>query len=281
MTRCRARGAKVTLAALCLLAGVCGYTQTNPPAQPAQPQMASPSAPNMFFDWSNLVFNGLTAVGTVVVAILAVFGQRIRAWFVRPRLALAVGKTSPFVDRAETIDASASNSKRVSYAVRLQVINDGKETARNCKILCDSVYQEREKGSGFYLLRRFVPKEFFWTGSAQSKDVVPKLPSYVDIASIAEPVESASASVTSGTEQPKHALHILIEAEGTTGRYFCVGVGKFIYPLILYADNLPRPTKRYVEILWTGKAASDFGDACFDVRLLNEDEGYDLVGGAS
>jgi hypothetical protein len=143
------------------------------------------------------------------------------------------------------------------------------------------VYKEREKGSGFYLLRRFVPKEFFWTGAGQSEDVVPKLPSYVDIASVAEPVESASAATAGGSEQTKHTLHVLVEAEGSTGRYYCVGAGKFVYPLILYADNLPRSTKRYLEILWTGRTETDFGEACFRVRLLTEDDGDGLVGGVS
>lgn len=256
-----------------------GFAQaTNiPPLQPYNAQALAKT----WFDWSSLAFDGMSAIGTFAVALLAVFGPRIRNWFIRPKLTLAVGKESPFVECTKVKDESASSATRVSYSVRLQIVNSGKEAARNCKLLCDCIYKQRDQGSSFYLLKRFVPKEFYWTGGNQREDVVPKLPSYINVASITEPIESASASGEGETSRLKFALHILVEAEGSTGRFYCAGTGRIVCPVITYSDNLPTSSKLYLEMLWTGKSDSEFDDAHFQVRLLSEDEGNKLVGGVS
>jgi hypothetical protein len=264
---------------LCGSLCIAQVTTNPPPILPALRTSPSTVTRDVFDKW-NLFFAGMAAVGTLAVAILAIFGQRVRSWFIRPKIKLAVAETSPFVERFEEEDTSVGGEKRTIYHVRIEVTNTGKEIARNCMILCNAVHRQRAGGAGFYELKQFVPKQFFWTSREQRLDVVPKIPSYVNIAEISEPSPSVKGTGGAAILTQKECLQILVEAEGVKGRFFRVENGKVILPAILYADNLPHPIKQFLEISWSGTCVKDFSPSKFQVRLLDEKQGNALLGGA-
>jgi len=73
--------------------------------------------------WS-LLFDGMTAIGTLLVALLAIFGQRIRSWIIRPSISLSVGDKPPYAERKEQADESTS-AAIVSYQLRLEISKKG------------------------------------------------------------------------------------------------------------------------------------------------------------
>jgi len=252
---------------------------TNPPATTAALGASSTIATHDAFDTWSLVFTGVAAFGNFAIAILAIFGQQVRSWLTRLKIKSAVGEASPFVERFEEEDTSAEHGKRTFYHIRIEVTNMGREIARNCMILCNTVYRQRAGGAGFYELKKFVPKQFFWTSREQRLDVAPKIPSYVNIAEISEPSPSVKGTGGVAAGLQSECLQILIEAEGVKGRFFRVENGKVILPVILYADNLPRPIKQFVEICWNGACVKDFSLDKFQVRMLDEKQGNALLGG--
>ncbi len=277
---------RVSAIAFLLCCAVCVAQQKTPPAKaPASPSPSSPASPSGSSQHDNfevwgLTFSGLEATGTLLVAVLAVFGQRIRSWIIRPKIILSVGEAAPFVEKFEEEDASVAGGRRTVYHIRLEVINAGKEAARNCMILCNNVHKARAGGAGFYELKKFVPKQFFWTTKDQRLDVVPKIPSYVSIAEISEPSPSVAGGGVVTPATASICLQILVEAEGIKGRFFRVENGKTIIPVMLYADNLPRASKHYVEICWSGKSINEFSPSNFQICLLNEKQGNAIIGGA-
>jgi len=218
----------------------------------------------------------MTAVGTILVSLLAIFGQRIRTWLTHPRITLAVGDSSPHTERIEETDESGGGV-RVLYQVRVEARNSGRETARNCILQCNKVFRERIGGAGFYELKKFVPKQFFWTSKDQTYNIVRELPAYINIAEISDPSQATPATQTGTTTVSNNCLQILVEAEGVKGRFYRVENGKILIPIIIYADNIPRPQKQYVEIYWNGVCIGDFSSANFQVRLLSENQGNSLV----
>ncbi len=74
-------------------------------------------------------------------------------------------------------------------------------------------------------------------------------------------------------------LQILVEAEGVKGRYFRVENGTIILPMILYADNLSQPMKRFVKITWNGTCIREFSRDKFQIQLLDEETGNSMLGG--
>jgi len=245
----------------------------------SQPSPTASSSHDAYDIWK-LIFSGMGAVGTLSVAVLAIFGQRIRNWIVRPRLALAVGETSPFIEKYEEEDASVAGAKRLVYQIRIEVRNTGREVARNCIVLCNNVNKERAGGAGYFPLRKFVPKQFVWTSKELRVDVAPQIPSYVNVAEISEATASVAGGGGVGPGTPSECLQILIEAEGVKGRFFRVENGKFLIPVVFYADNLPRALKSYLEICWRGAKVEDFSPANFQIRLLDRTQGDVILGGA-
>lgn len=237
------------------------------------------SAPLTVHEKWSLAFDGMTALGTLLVALLAVFGQRIRSWIIRPNLSVVVGDKPPYSEKKEEPEESTSGAK-VSYQLRLEILNDGREAARNCVVLCNKVLREMAGGKEFYTLKEFVPLQFYWTTKSQTTDVVPKLPSYLNIAEISIQEESVSGTTSGTTLLPNFTLQVQVEAEGIKGRFFRVDKGKIILPIIVHADNLPRSIKKYIEICWRGDSVEDFTPEKFQIRLLNETEGKRLTGGA-
>ena len=227
----------------------------------------------------HLLFAGLTAIGTIAIAILAIFGNRIRSWIIRPRIKLAVGEASPFIERIEKDDSSTEDGKNVSYKIRLEIQNIGREVARNSSVLCNTVHRQRDVGSGFYELKKFVPKQFFWTTRDQRLDVTPKIPSYLSIAEISEPTQSVSGNDQNLTVSQERCLQIRIEAEGVKGRFYRVKNGKILFPAIFYTDNLPKPIMHYIEICWNGTSVDSFSAENFQIQLLSEKAGKELLGG--
>jgi hypothetical protein len=128
-------------------------------------------------------------------------------------------------------------------------------------------------------LKNFVPSPFLWTIGAQKVDIVPKLPTFLRLAEIAEPAQPSMAIAKTSSVRTGDCLFVLLEVEGVTGRFFCAESGKFLIPVVVYADNLTRPIKRFVEIYWTGVACSDVRNSNFAIRLLSEREGMELTGG--
>jgi hypothetical protein len=232
-----------------------------------------------FFDIWTLFFAGVTAIGSLAVAALAIFGQNVRSWIVRPKISLKVGNRSQLAEKLEEEDTSASGGKRTLYHVRMEVLNSGRDIARNCTIFCDAVHRRNAGGVGFYELKNFVPKQFFWTSRDQRLDVIPHISSYVNIAEISESLPSSPGPPGAGAAAQHECLKIMIEADGIKGRYFCIENGTIALPIILYADNLPRPIKKYVEISWGGACVTDFSPDKFQIRLLGEEQGKALLGG--
>lgn len=265
---------RLSLIIVILFVTQCWGQSINPLVLPA-PESA---ALTLHEKWS-LVFDGMTALGTLLVALLAVFGQRIRSWIIRPRLSVAVGDKPPYAEKKEEPEESTSGAK-VSYQLRLEISNDGREAARNCVVLCNKVLREKAGGKEFYTLREFVPLQFYWTTKSQTTDVVPKLLSYLNIAEVSISEESVSGNASNITRSPDFTLQVQVEAEGIKGRFFRVDKGKIILPIIVHADNLPRSIKKYVEICWRGNSEADFTPEKFQIRVLNEAEGMRLVGGA-
>lgn len=230
----------------------------------------------------DLVFSGLTAIGTLCASILALFGPRIRSFFIRPILEFrADQKCSPLVEKLERIEDSSGENRKY-YEIRIEIANKGRDAARNCRARVNAIYKQKPGMTDYFPLKEFVPRYLYWakkdTRSEESLDVLPKLPEYVVVGRLTEhekPIVGAqSQSVISATD---FGLEVAVEPEGAKGKFCFIGRGKIILPFLVYADNLRSYEQQYVEIFWDGRSIDDYGVEHFSVKLIIRKDGDALV----
>ena len=224
----------------------------------------------------NTAFRGLSAFGTVSVAILAIFGQRIRSWFLRPRLDVRVGTASPFVEQLSEEDEDTSAARKTYQELRLRVLNVGKEAGRNCRIVCSSYFKQRPRTDDFFE-KEFVPRAFYWENKQQKTDLLPNLPEYLVVARIKEEELSTSSGEAGARRIQSYGLQVALEAEGVKGKFLFMDKGKVLLPLLIYADNVPKNQKYFLELFWDGMNPGDMGAEHFSIKLLSEADGLIAV----
>jgi len=227
------------------------------------------------YELSSIVIQAVIALGSIVIAVLAVYGDAIRRWLFRPNLEVRIGTQAPFLELL-TVEEEFGCSRTV-HEIRIQVLNSGRSIARNCKAVVDSIYKQREGTGDMYLSKEFIPRPCLWDGEQKTQDLLPKIPTYVFAARIAEKGEMVAEDSPTQTA-PSCSLFIMIEER--KGVFLEVGHGKHVFPIVLYADNIPKPVKRYLEIFWNGKTAEQTDKAHFNIQLHTETQFKKILGGA-
>jgi hypothetical protein len=103
----------------------------------------------------NAIINGFIAVGTIAVAILAIWGDSIRARFVGPKLSLVPHNNL----KGEVVPLT--NRPRAIY-YHLKVVNARKTvSATNCRVLLNKIWRRIPNGA-FQEVKFAVPLTFVW-----------------------------------------------------------------------------------------------------------------------
>ena len=105
----------------------------------------------------NAIINGLTAVGTIAVAILAIWGDSIRTWFTGPKLALI-----PHNFRGTVVPIT--NGPRAVFYHLIVVNRRSTVTATNCRVLLKKIWRRAPNGA-FQEVGLKVPLIFAWAPS--------------------------------------------------------------------------------------------------------------------
>lgn len=227
------------------------------------------------FTWSDFS-QLLTAFGTLALAILAIYGHKIRSWLMRPKLELSLKNEHPYLELIR--QTSSDESSRCFQEMRVKVINNGNETARNCKIIVDSIFLQRKNTTEFYKDKEFIPTELFWTSEKQTKDILPKIPSYAIVARIDEKQNVGAQTNVSSGNNTEYSLYVWAEAYASKGKFHSIDKGHIVFPIVMYADNISIPMKQFIEIFWEGSNPEKITNANFDIKLLSIGEARKILG---
>jgi hypothetical protein len=219
----------------------------------------------------NLVIQGVMAGATFILALVALFGSKIKQWWVRPAIYIKVGNETPFVEMLDTDDGTTQISSR-SREIRIRVSNKGRSPARHCQVFIKELYRDRSGAGGMYKFREFVPQALYWIIGTKSRDIFRELPEYLILARIASPSEQPTTKSTQTLPVSQHSLYIVIEAGREKGKFIEVGTGTIIVPIIIHAHNCVTIIERYIEIFWAGRTADDIGNQFFSIKELTESE---------
>jgi len=148
-------------------------------------------AATVWREWLNFLVS-------VAIAIIAVWQDRIRAWFNKPKVSLLIQTGSPFSDLTildapipvqnpdETVNIGALGSAKCYY-FRLLIANTGKATAERVEVFVQSVERLTE-GQQAEALKDFPPMNLTWSHSGGvPKDLSPGMSKFIDLGCILDP----------------------------------------------------------------------------------------------
>lgn len=219
----------------------------------------------------DLIFTGLQAVGTIIVALLAIYGDKIIRRLFKPKLLIDISSIAPFVETIKEREAYSSD-ENIYTRISIKVINNGDSTAQNCQGIVEKVFCKRKANESFYCLKNFIPTRFTWNDDNRATFVTPNIPSYAEIARIQQIEELTTYSEPFMTGKPKNNtfdLYLSIEEPNEKGKYLKLGKGTFVIPIVFYTDNLRKTQKVFVEIYWNGNDTTTLTDSDFYVKRLN------------
>lgn len=133
------------------------------------------------------VIDVFTAVGTVTVAIMAIWGERVRAWLAPPKLRIELHTPSGSPTRLTIPGTLTPGGGIRSMYYHLKVVNQRSWlTANNCRVLLKAISRRGPDGS-FLKVHMPVPAQFVWAneGDTTSRVSVTK-ESILDFGSLSE-----------------------------------------------------------------------------------------------
>ena len=128
----------------------------------------------------------LTGIGTIVLAVVAVFQDSIRAWVYHPTLEASVETKPP---DCNAIPLTGSIGEPInSYYLRIWIKNTGKATAKNVEVYAKELLKLRADRT-WERMHEFPPMNLKWSDIQQVywPNIVPQMGKHCDLGHIIDP----------------------------------------------------------------------------------------------
>jgi hypothetical protein len=219
------------------------------------------------------VADWVVALGTLVLAAVAVFQQTIRGWFYQPCLRVSV-KTEPPDCLWVPFTTPDGTFVADSIYLRLWVENAGNIMARNVEVYAKELRQKRTEGT-WERVGAFPPMNLKWAnwGTICFPSIAPEMGKHCDLGHIVDPAHRQQlhedAPRLNLTSQQTSLAFDLMAAPNHRGHI--IGPGEYQLDILVAAENT-RPVKRTIAISLKGTWDSD------ETRMLRDGVGLSIVG---
>lgn len=228
-------------------------------------------------DWINLAIKASVAVGTITLAIVAIWQDKIRAWVSKPELDIDV-EMSPR-DCHKTFITKRQSPLRLSengtdcYYLRIRVKNEGNRRAEMVEVFVADLLKKQADGT-FKRVESFMPMDLLWSHIRKPFfDIIsPGMEKHCDVGHIIDPAKNAEFGYKKdpGEDiQDKTWLSLDLEVKPNTMSHL---LEPGIYRLtLLIASSNTKPIEKTLEINHTGEWFSD------ETKMLSEGVGLKIV----
>jgi len=133
----------------------------------------------------------LVAIGTLLLAVIAIFQDVVRAWILRPKLAVSAS-TQPPCSHANVTAIKNKTSLEPDHVsgvyMRVKVENRGNSTARGVEVFAERLAKEQQDGS-YRNVTAFDPMNLVWShiGSPIMEAIPPRMHKYCGLGRIFDP----------------------------------------------------------------------------------------------
>ena len=121
-------------------------------------------------DWA-LVADWAVALGTFLLAFVAVFQDKIRDYFKSPRLDLSIELSPPDCHKTTMVDTNSTRDGESftnwsAYYYLIRIWNKGKTSARNVEVIVSDV--SKKEGDKYKRIEGFIPDNLLWSTMTKS-----------------------------------------------------------------------------------------------------------------
>ena len=206
-------------------------------------------------EWYEIVPQWLTAIGTVLAVLIAVFQKRLRDWYNRPKIEITCKHNKQCMVEVKSGTESSDSGSEIRIRVKLE--NKGNYIASHAALFVDTIYKKREKEET-YVKSEFTPKQIKDFRNTKPSSIAPHLQYYFDVASVHQ-YDSMATEDQQGKQKQFYKLYLLGEGDNQE-----LGKGSFIIPLKFYSSRISVKIA-YLKLFWdsddytTSKENFDFG----------------------
>lgn len=195
----------------------------------------------------SVIVNFFTAIGTIGAVIVGIFGEQIRARFIRPKISIDLRLDDPTDEKESNCNSSDQKSNR-KRDYRIKILNKGRALATNCQLTIEELYKQRSDGNAWEREENFFSAPLPWydkTNANVLANIGQNRSSYVQFITIGDELDFNDDSV-SNNEVPSLECISVTLCFATRSNYF-FGPGTYIFEVKTCADNMT-PLSNYLEV---------------------------------
>jgi len=199
------------------------------------------------------VADWVVALGTLVVAAVAVFQETIRGWFYRPNLQVSINTQPP---HCVAVPFTAPDGTFVADSIylRVWVENEGNATAKNVEVYAKELRRQRAERT-WERVSAFPPMNLRWAnlGQIYFPRIAPDMGKHCDVGHITDPsrrnlLREDAPRLGLTVQQTSLAFDLMV---APNHRGHIVGPGDYELDIVVAAENA-RPITRTLQISLRG-----------------------------
>jgi hypothetical protein len=209
----------------------------------------------------------LVAIGTILLAVIAAFQDKIRAKIWSPQLDCDIELNPPDCHRTILrINLPTNVSEVYSFFYRFKIWNKGKISAKNVEVIITELL--KKEGNKYKIVESFSPDNLLWstTGDIYAPYISPETFKHINLGHIHDPKVRANLSGENNPKLPvsnEEAIFSFDVHFKSNILYYLIAPGEYKIELKVGCENAKTITKKY-SINFTGKWIED------ESRMLNE-----------
>ncbi len=225
------------------------------PSASAIPSVTSPERTGV--NWL-LIADWFVAIGTLVLAAVAVFQETIRGWFYRARFRFSIKTEPPDCVKVPFTKKEDGSFIADSFCINLWIENAGNATARNAEVFAEELQRWREEGC-WERVGTFPPMNLRWGHvGGMYVNIAPGTGKHCCIAHIVDPprrnlLNEEVSELNLKPDQTALAFDVIVVPNH---KGHIIGLGKYRLKILAAAENA-RLSRGTIEISLPGQWYAD------------------------
>ena len=240
----------------------------------------SPVEPNNYKDFlpktSADLAQWISAIGSLLVIIVALFNDYIKKLFLKQNLLISVGSKKPYFEISlEKSDSSDKIDSKIYFGkIKIKIENKGSSVVKSCKFFGEKIFEEKTDNRSFYIKKEFHPNCLAWLGAEEgninTQDIIMGIPNFIELAKIKIEETLVTAGESSASEFKKYYIDLPINDPEDESSHIKLEKGTYIIPITAYGINLLKPITKYIYLFWKGTDPKSMDVADFEVNILSD-----------